>query len=289
MMVRLLLVLTFTGLYSLAMETHVHAGDKKDAPKQDPEKKAEEPKEVVINSELINADIKDKVLTQSFSKTYVYKMTQGHTYQIDMITRNFDAFLRLEDPKGTQVAADDDSGGMLNSRIVYKPAVTGDFTICAMSLGGGSTGKFTLIVKDVTPPANKGAKGGNDGKGGELKLNKGKASVASAIIGNDPVYMGKKHKMFLVELEAGKSYQIDLTSQAFDPYLFLEDPDGKLLARDDDGGGFPNARITIKANAKGKHRIITTYFGGGAGDFNLTVIQTDLPQQREENKDAKDK
>ncbi len=256
---------------AFGMQTQLRAGDKKD---KDGEKKTEKNDNITIEAELLNADLKDKVLTQSYCKTYTYKMTQGRTYQIDMISKAFDAFLRLEDPKGTQVAADDDSGGMLNSRIIYKPTVTGDFTICAMSLGGGSTGKFTLLVKDTTVPAVKGA---NDGKPIELKNDKGSGGATAKLDANDPLYKGKKHKSYLFNMEAGKTYQIDMTSMNFDTYLYLEDVDGKLVAEDDDNGGNLNARIRFKANANGKHRIITTYFadGGNLGEFTLTIRQND--------------
>lgn len=283
---RLLMVAAFVAAVAWLAQPHLCAQDKKDKEKQPEEK------EVVVNSELNNGDLKDKVLTQSFAKTYVYKMTQGQTYQIDMISQAFDAYLRLEDPKGTQVAADDDSGGMLNARIIYKPNATGDFTICAMSLGGGSTGKFTLLVKDITVPAVKVGK--NDGKPIELKNEKGKAAATAMLNANDGMYKNKRHKVFLFNMEEGKTYQIDMMSMAFDTYLFLEDPNGTLITEDDDGGEGLNSRITIKANKTGKHRIITTYFGDGGnlGEFTLQVRQTDGPapdEKKDAKKDEKDK
>jgi hypothetical protein len=74
-------------------------------------------------------------------------------------------------------------------------------------------------------------------------------------------------------MEKGKTYQIDMVSKAFDSYLFLESPQGRQLAANDDGGGYPNARIVHTATESGKHRIITTYFGDGAGTFTLTIHQ----------------
>lgn len=253
--------------------------------KKPPQKKDEPAKDVVVNGELTNADLKDKVLTQSFCKTYTYKMTEGRTYQIDLVSGAFDAYLRLENPKGDQVAANDDFGGTLNSRIVYRAPATGDFQICAMSLGGGSTGKFTLTVKDITNPNVV----KNDGKAIELKNVKGQATVNANLAANDPLYKGKRHKLFLFSMEAGKTYQIDMTSNAFDSYLFLEDPQANFLASDDDGGGFPHARITFKANKTGKHRIISTYFGNGNGEFTLTVRQTDgALREEKKNEEQKD-
>jgi hypothetical protein len=41
-----------------------------------------------------------------------------------MISQQFDAYLRLEDSTGRQLAADDDGGDGLNSRITFKPEKT---------------------------------------------------------------------------------------------------------------------------------------------------------------------
>jgi serine protease Do len=121
--------------------------------KKDPDKK-NEPKETIVNDELINADLKDKVRTEMYCKTYTYKMIEGRTYQIDMKTvdkiKNFDPYLRLENSDGNQVAFDDDGGGFPDARISYRAPKTGDYTIICTTFGAGMTGKFTLIVKDLT-------------------------------------------------------------------------------------------------------------------------------------------
>jgi hypothetical protein len=93
---------------------------------------------------------------------------------------------------------------------------------------------------------------------------------------NDGAYMGRRHKVFHVDMEAGKTYQIDMVSANFDSYLFFESPDKKLLAQDDDGGGYPDARIIHKATETGKFHIIASHFGDGGnlGQFNITVRMT---------------
>jgi thiol-disulfide isomerase/thioredoxin len=65
-------------------------------------------------------------------------------------------------------------------------------------------------------------------------------------------------KVYEVDFEAGKSYRIDMTSRKVDSFLRLEDPDGKEEAADDDGGGFPNARIVYKAKRTATYRVIAT-------------------------------
>ena len=102
----------------------------------------------------------------------------------------------------------------------------------------------------------------------------------------DPVREGSFFKAYPYKMEAGKYYRIDLVSkdEGFDPYLRLEDPAGKVVGEDDDGGGFPNSRLIYKAAVSGEHKIICTTFGPAmTGRFSLTVLgssQAELERAR---------
>lgn len=77
-----------------------------------------------------------------------------------------------------------------------------------------------------------------------------------------------------VKLSAGLTYTIDMESAKIDSYLILEDEKGNILAQDDDGGGFPNARIEFRPHIDGNYRIIATTFPANqTGDYTLTVRQ----------------
>src|SRR5262245_45781995 len=70
----------------------------------------ENAKEFRVEGELTTNDGKDKVQQKSYHKVHTHKLLAGKTYRIDLIGQSpeFDAFLRLEDPSGKQLAADDD-------------------------------------------------------------------------------------------------------------------------------------------------------------------------------------
>ena len=57
-----------------------------------------------------------------------------------------------------------------------------------------------------------------------------------------------------VRLEAGQEYQLDMKSKELDSYLYLYDENDKLVAFDDDGGGFPDARIIYRPKKSGMFR-----------------------------------
>ncbi len=81
-----------------------------------------------------------------------------------------------------------------------------------------------------------------------------------------------RHKLYLVQMDATQKYQIDLVAPNFDAFLYLLDSNGKVVARDDDGGEGLNSRIIIQPIMSGQHRIVATSLGGNStGPFMLTV------------------
>jgi hypothetical protein len=106
----------------------------------------------------------------------------------------------------------------------------------------------------------------------------------SSLAAGDPPYENKKffakrahHKAFPVKLEADRFYLIDMVRKGkgfdkdIDPYLYLEDSGGQVVAQDDDGGGNLNARIVFKAQRSGDYRIIAASLNDNTGPFTLTV------------------
>jgi len=107
---------------------------------------------VVLNQTetLSNVDPRDTMLKNSFCKTFNVRMEAGKTYTIDHIDlgANIDPILRLLDARGLQLAFDDDSGGGLNSRIVFRPPVGDTYRIVCTSLRAGATGRFSVTVRE---------------------------------------------------------------------------------------------------------------------------------------------
>lgn len=79
------------------------------------------------------------------AKVHVIELKAGKTYVIDLKSRQFDTFLRLEDAGRTQLAYNDDGGGNLNSRIVFSCQTDGRFRLIATSFGD-RLGEYTLQV-----------------------------------------------------------------------------------------------------------------------------------------------
>src|SRR5689334_6925851 len=94
-----------------------------------------------------------------------------------------------------------------------------------------------------------------DEKVSKLVLKEGSAKEAGKLESTDAKDEVRKQlcKLYAINLKGGQSYQIDMTSKDIDPFLRLEDAKGMELANDDDGGGFPNARIVFACPKDGTY------------------------------------
>ena len=112
----------------------------------------------------------------------------------------------------------------------------------------------------------------------EIKI---ELSVKDQLTAKDPVYPAAGHfKIHTVKLEAGKSYQIDLLTTAFDSKLVLEDAAGKEVMKGFDAEGF-NARLFFRPTATGMYRVVATSNQlDSTGPYTLTVMESmPLPNQ----------
>jgi len=93
----------------------------------------------------------------------------------------------------------------------------------------------------------------------------------------DAVKVDCAHKVHVVKLLAGRTYQIDMikkdSKRSMDPYLRIEDAKLNKLAEDDDSGGDLNARILFTPPHDDDYRIIATaLFGTGEYTLNIKVV-----------------
>lgn len=107
-----------------------------------------------------------------------------------------------------------------------------------------------------------------------LKFVRGLSSIKGKVEQSDgAVYQGRRaFTVYKVELEKGRKYRIEMVSPVYYAYLFLEGPDGKVLAQHDSGGNGLTSLIVHKAKVSGVYRVIATSLGGfRTGEFTLTM------------------
>jgi serine protease Do len=91
-------------------------------------------------------DKKDRARTNSYAKTYLVNMVKGQDYLIELDSGAFDAYLRVEDRAGKQLAFDDDGGDDTNARLVFTAPADGAYRIIVTSFENARTGAFALRV-----------------------------------------------------------------------------------------------------------------------------------------------
>lgn len=101
-----------------------------------------------VNAELSTTDPRDRLRAGSHCKVYTLDMMEGRTYQIELASGAFDAFLRIESPEGAPLAEDDNGGGGRNARLVFVCPRSGRYCVIATSFNPGGAGPFSLRVEE---------------------------------------------------------------------------------------------------------------------------------------------
>jgi hypothetical protein len=87
---------------------------------------------------------------------YAVTLTAGQTYTFALSGFGrgalSDGYLRLLNSSGTQVAFDDDSGPLANSKLTFTASTSGTYFISAEGYGGSTTGQYLLTMATGTTP-----------------------------------------------------------------------------------------------------------------------------------------
>ncbi len=88
-----------------------------------------------------------KLSDGSVYQAWTYIGTAGETIQVDVVSADFDAYAIIQDGNGVKLAADDDSGGGTNARIILTLPYSGAYRLIANTYRQGSYGAFSLSVR----------------------------------------------------------------------------------------------------------------------------------------------
>ena len=87
------------------------------------------------------------------AKRFEVRLQGGKQYRLTMDSKDLDSFLVLQDKTGKELAFDDDSGGGLNSLLVYIPSSDDTYTVFAAALQNQkatkNTGSFVLRIMET--------------------------------------------------------------------------------------------------------------------------------------------
>jgi hypothetical protein len=197
-------------------------------------------------------------------------MSPDKTYVIDLESNDFDAYLRILDSAGKQLAKDDDGGDGLNARIRFTPPKEDNYQVVATRFGSDQ-GNYVLKIRTIDSEPKRKTKATLTVPGQPQLVTEKELRIEGTLANNSPRVMGKPAQIHRVTMSPDKTYVIDLESNDFDAYLRILDSTGKQLASDDDGGEGFNARIRFTPPKEDNYQVVATRYASGQGNYVLKI------------------
>lgn len=187
-------------------------------------------------------------------KLYTVEASQGERIELELRSDEFDSYLTVYGPSG-QTFEDDDSAGNLDSLLSIVVPEDGVYEVFVSSLGGDSTGAYTLSFERLGQA--------------EIILDQ-----PGELTNDDERDIdGKYYDVIEFSVSEGDRISIDLMSDDFDAYLTLW-VDGEHVTRDDDGGSGSNSRILYTAGQSGRATIyVSTFSAEDLGAYQVSVYR----------------
>jgi hypothetical protein len=207
-----------------------------------------------------------------FLDAYALQGTRGQQLEIRLTATEFDPYVQIAGPGNYSAYNDDDvDGGTSNSRLVVTLPADGAYRIVATSFRAGESGAYRLSVgatATVTPSA------GTAVSAAVLTL--GRAVDGALEAGDDTLATGERVDRYAFQGRPGQRVAVDMTSRAFDSYLQLIAPSGRLEENDDAGQSTNDARLESVLTESGTYAVLATSLSRGmAGAYRLGIASLD--------------
>lgn len=188
---------------------------------------------------------------------YIVDAQEGLTYQIGVMSDEFDTYVVVYLPDGTR-ESNDDGGDGLNSLIRVTPATSGEMRIIARGFSPDPVGNYGVEITAF-----------NDDPVGVQEIDLG---IWTGRLGaGSGEHEGYRADEYVLDVEDGDPLRIDLTSDDFDTYVVIYHPDGTREYNDDGGDGL-NSRLFVSARGSGEMRIFARgWQSDPSGAYTLEV------------------
>ena len=192
---------------------------------------------------------------------WTFDGSAGQVVRITAASDSFDTVVGLLSPDGRELARGDDGGPGSNSSLEAVLPATGRYLVRVSAYD--NTGSYEVAV--------------------------GAASEALDIdtaVSGELVDAGDAFWTF--DGSAGQLVRITAASNSFDTVVGLLSPDGRELARDDDGGPGSNSSLEAVLPAAGRYLVRVFAYGNDTGPYEITVgtmvvsqLEVDVPASGE--------
>ena len=205
------------------------------------------------------------------ARPVTFQGSRGDSVVITMASEAFDTHLMLAGPNSAVVAENDDIEFLTNtdSRIRTTLGATGTDTVWCGSFDGRGTGPFTLSLEREASTAT----GSVGVSTASITYGESRSFTLERDDGRDPRYADLA-KPVTFDGTSGDRVTITMESGAFDAYLVLADPNGTVVAQNNDipDGGGTDSRIQLTLPENGVYTIWAGSLSGDAtGSFTLSL------------------
>ncbi|GAB4527213.1 MAG: hypothetical protein OHK0046_44790 [Anaerolineae bacterium] len=199
---------------------------------------------------------------------YPVQLSAGDELTVRMIklTGDLDPRVRLENPSGRVVLENDDlSNDDLSAGFTYQVESSGEFVVIASNIVN-TGGDYELTVTVQSP------------------LSQGMGEAPQGPLRTFSGYMDDEldDTRYPVMLEIGQTVSAVMVAQtdALDPLLYLEAPNGDVIVENDDlSRDNLDAFLTHTAEVPGEYTVIASNVRNTGGDFRLYVLTSDAEAQ----------
>lgn len=187
------------------------------------------------------------------ARRYRVRGDEGSRVVIDVRSEDFDPMIEARDSLGRTFRDDDGGESRYDSRISYRFEDDGYLIVTVRGFFGSDHGEYEISVRETYAQVLAGHMG----------------SLSQS---DERAYDGAILDRYDLEGTAGEELTLLLESTEFDPMLYVSDPLGRNIARDDDSGGNRNSMITLSVPMDGLYTIwVGSFDGVSEGTYELTV------------------
>ena len=246
----------------------------------------------------LNSDDPELPSDSTYYERWILPVNANQSFTVDVESSDFDAYVLLTRGRGDKLVDNDDGGGGCNARLVYTARDDHPLRIFVNTASQHQSGRYTLRVtageSPTEPKGNCRFTGGAaagaatprrpaDGAAATARriaigqTQQGSLTRNDVLVSSDSTYA----QAWTIQVRVGQTVTIDLESDDFDAYLFLQGPgiSGGRDYQDDDSGGNCNARLTATFPQNGEYEVVVNTAGKYAtGQFSLSVTTGSKPK-----------
>ena len=188
---------------------------------------------------------------------YSFEVRAGQIASVDLRSSEFDTYLFVVPPGGSQQDNDDFEGDQSRSSLIWAVDKSGTVKVYVTSYEAGEYGNYSLAMNAM------------DSVPIEDREERGTLGVSDTTLDS-----GEYFDSYSFIADAGSHVQVNLRSNDFDTYLIVVPPNGEQL-ENDDATSTSHSAIEIAAEEFGQYRVlVTSYEQGEVGDYLLTIEQS---------------